>query len=80
MQAHLTQVGQMPIEMAKLARFVVMKCSAFGNLVEKEKTNVSPRSRKLFTLSGIYHALLALFEGREITKHEEVAEEAVAEV
>jgi len=65
-------------EMAKLARLVVMKCSAFGNLVEMEKTNLSRRSRKLFTLSAIYHGLATLFQGEDSKSHEEVAPLAIA--
>ena len=65
-------------EVAKLARLVVVKCDAFANLVEKEKTNLAPRSRKLFTLSGIYHALSALLEGQDVSDHEEVAPMVIA--
>lgn len=64
-------------EMAKLARLVVMKCSAFGNLVEMEKTNLSRRSRKLFTLSAIYHGLATLFQGGDLESHEELAPLAI---
>jgi len=65
-------------EVAKLARLISVKCSSFTDLVEKEKTNLAPRSRKLFTLSGIYHALCALLDGQVISNHEEVAPMVIA--
>lgn len=41
---------------ARLAKLVVFKSPVFKDLVEKEKSTLSPRSRKLFTLSAIYSA------------------------
>lgn len=43
-------------EGAKLARMIVMKSEFFRNLVDMEKSSLSPRSRKLFTLSAFYNA------------------------
>lgn len=45
---------------AQLAKLVVYKSKAFSGLVEMEKTNLSTRSRKLFTLSAIYQGNAAL--------------------
>jgi DNA sulfur modification protein DndB len=43
-------------EGAKLARMIVMNSGFFHNLVDMEKSSLSPRSRKLFTLSAFYNA------------------------
>ena len=43
-------------DMAKLVRIVVLKSGFFKDLVEMERSSLSPRSRKLFTLSALYHA------------------------
>lgn len=50
---------------AKLAKLVVLKSPVFRDVVEMERSTLSARSRKLFTLSAIYTAtseLLANFE------------------
>ncbi|MDT0634880.1 DNA sulfur modification protein DndB [Spectribacter hydrogenoxidans] len=52
--------------MSQLTRLVVLKSDYFKDLVEMEKTSLSPRSRKLFTLSAIYGATDALLEGRDL--------------
>jgi len=41
---------------AKLARMIVMNSEFFRNLVDMEKSSLSPRSRKLFTLSAFFSA------------------------
>jgi DNA sulfur modification protein DndB len=41
---------------ARLAKLVVFRCSAFQGLVELEKSTLSPRSARLFTLSAIASA------------------------
>jgi DNA sulfur modification protein DndB len=46
--------------MAKLAKLVVLRSSVFRDVVEMERTTLSVRSRKLFTLSAIYTATSAL--------------------
>jgi DNA sulfur modification protein DndB len=46
--------------MAELARLIVLKSSLFCDVVEMEKSNLSLRSRKLFTLSAIYSATTSL--------------------
>ena len=50
----------------KITKMVVFKSRIFGDLVEMEKSALSPRSRKLFTLSAIHSANTALLKGREI--------------
>ena len=42
--------------MSKLTRDVIDRVSVFRDMVEKEKTSISNRSNKLFTLSGIHQA------------------------
>lgn len=46
--------------MAKVAKHVAMESDAFRDVVEMEKTTLSARSRKLFTLSAIYSACSSL--------------------
>lgn len=46
--------------MALVAKIVAMKADAFQGVVEMEKSTLSMRSRKLFTLSAIYSATKAL--------------------
>jgi DNA sulfur modification protein DndB len=46
--------------MAKVARAVAQRSEAFRDLVEMERSTLSPRSRKLFTLSAIHTATDAL--------------------
>ncbi|MCW8828101.1 MAG: DNA sulfur modification protein DndB [Gammaproteobacteria bacterium] len=45
---------------AQLAKLVVFNSKVFNGLVEMEKSTLSTRSRKLFTLSAIYQANTAL--------------------
>lgn len=47
-------------DMAKLSKLVVLKSSVFRDVVDMERSTLSPRSRKLFTLSAIYTATSAL--------------------
>lgn len=51
--------------LSRLTREVADKVSVFGDLVEKEKTTISNRSTKLFTLSGVYQATKILLGKRE---------------
>ncbi len=60
-------------EHAQLAKLVVLKSQAFKNVVEMEKTTLSPRARKLFTLSAIYTGNSALLGDREFNSIEEAA-------
>ena len=48
--------------LAELARFVMLNVPIFKNLTEKERTSISNRSPKLFTLSSIYQATQALLK------------------
>jgi DNA sulfur modification protein DndB len=50
-------------EAAELARLVVLRSPVFRNVVEMERSTLSIRSRKLFTLSAIYTATSALTAG-----------------
>jgi len=50
---------------AMLTKRLVLECPVFRNLVEMERTTLSPRSRRLFTLSAVHAATRALFSGRE---------------
>jgi DNA sulfur modification protein DndB len=53
--------------LAQLARLVVARSNAFHGLVEMERSTLSERSRKLFTLSAIHAGNAALVGDREIT-------------
>ncbi len=48
-----------------VVRLVVLKSQFFRGLVETERSNLSPRSGKLFTLSALYNATQSLFAGLE---------------
>jgi DNA sulfur modification protein DndB len=54
-------------ELSQLTRLLVLKCPVFRNFVEMESSNLSARSRKLFTLSALYSAMSALLQGVELT-------------
>ena len=58
---------------AELARYLAQKCSVFKGITEMEKSTISNRSTKLFTLSSIKHASRALLrkQAREPVKEEE---------
>jgi len=58
---------------AELARYLAQKCSVFKGMTEMEKSTISNRSTKLFTLSSIKHASRALLrkQAREMVKDEE---------
>jgi DNA sulfur modification protein DndB len=55
----------------KLTKLVVMKSTVFRDVVEMERSNLSLRSRKLFTLSSIYTANLALLSDRLVSSPED---------
>lgn len=50
---------------AKLARNIALRSPLFRDVVEMERSTLSARSRKLFTLSAIHTATNALFAGNE---------------
>lgn len=58
---------------AKLAKLIVLKSDFFRDLVELAKSTLSPRSRKLFTLSAIYTATTDLLDQIELDGREEAA-------
>ena len=49
-------------QLAILARYLMTEVPVFKDLTEKEKTSISNRSPKLFTLSGIYQATKYLLQ------------------
>jgi DNA sulfur modification protein DndB len=49
-------------EHAQLMKLVVLKSELFRDLVEMEKSSLSARSRKLFTLSALYNATESLLQ------------------
>ena len=51
---------------AALTRLLVMKSPFFRDIVEMERSTLSPRSRKLFTLSALYSATSTLLEEIEL--------------
>lgn len=63
---------------AQLAKLVVFKSQTFNGLVEMEKTSLSTRSRKLFTLSAIYQGNAALL-GDQVFESVDQAAEVCAE-
>jgi len=54
--------------LSSLACEIVEKIPVFRNLTEMEKTSISNRSTKLFTLSGIYQGTLCLLRKTEKSK------------
>ena len=59
--------------MAQLVRLVVLRSAIFKDLVEMERTSLSARSRKLFTLSAIYSATSALLDGLKFENQDAAA-------
>jgi DNA sulfur modification protein DndB len=57
-------------EMSAVTRLVVFRSSFYSDLTETETSNLSTRSRKLFTLSALYTGNKALLEGIETTSLE----------
>lgn len=62
---------------AQLTKALIGKSPAFRDLVELEKTSLAPRSRRLFTLSALYHATAELLTSMEGEPHK-LAELAVS--
>jgi len=63
---------------AKLAKLVVFRSQFFKDIVETERSTLSARSRKLFTLSAIYTATTALLAGLKETSTDRKAELATS--
>lgn len=53
-------------EFSRLVKEVVDRVEVFGDLVDKEHTTISNRSKALFTLSAIYHGTEALLNGLDL--------------
>ena len=64
-------------DMAKLTRMIVLKSEFFKDLVEMERSSLSPRSRKLFTLSSLYHATSELLGGSSFENVTAAADQAI---
>jgi len=64
-------------ESAKLSKLMALKSVAFKDVVEMDKSTLSPRSRKLFTLSAIHTATVVLLNGIETESDEEKASLAI---
>lgn len=65
-------------ETAKLAKELIARSAVFRDVVELEKTNLAPRSKKLFTLSALYHATQDLVGSEENGTPESAAQLALA--
>ncbi len=61
-------------DMSQIAKLVSLKSTAFKDLVETERSTLSERSRKLFTLSAIHSACSALLEDEEYSDVNHAAE------
>lgn len=60
-------------EAARLAKSLIAGSDIFRDVVELEKTSLAPRSRRLFTLSAIYHATNELLTGMPETTPDDAA-------
>lgn len=60
-------------DIARLTRLMVAQSAIFRDVVETEKSTLSSRSRKLFTLSALYGATTALLKGCEESFDEQLA-------
>lgn len=58
---------------AQLAKLIVLKSDFFRDIVELERSTLSPRSRKLFTLSAIYTATSDLLDKLDLPNREAAA-------
>lgn len=59
--------------LAQLSKLVVLRSGFFKDIVEMERSTLSPRSRKLFTLSALYHANAALLDHLELPDQDAAA-------
>ena len=58
---------------AAIVRLMVLHSEFFKGLVEMERSALSPRSRKLFTLSAIYHATKTLLADSDFKTRDDAA-------
>jgi DNA sulfur modification protein DndB len=65
-------------EISAITRLVVFRSTFFSDLTETETSNLSTRSRKLFTLSAVYTANKALLDGIDPTSLERRVDRAAA--
>jgi DNA sulfur modification protein DndB len=65
-------------ETAKIGKLTALTCSPLKGLVEFERTSLSERSRKLFTLSSLSSATQELLAGAEFNNIDEAVEQAGA--
>jgi DNA sulfur modification protein DndB len=61
-----------------VTKALIQRVQIFKDLTEKQRSTLSNRSLKLFTLSGIYHATQVLLADNEETPHEQRVEIAAA--
>lgn len=61
-----------------IARLVVINSDFYRSVVEMERSTLSPRSRKLFTLSALYGATQSLLTGMQFADVSEAADAARA--
>lgn len=62
---------------AQLTKALIAKSSVFRDVVELEKTSLATRSRRLFTLSALYHATSELLADWDEGEPQELAERAL---
>lgn len=62
---------------ALLTKALIARSPVFRDVVELEKTSLAPRSRRLFTLSALYHATGELLAGIENRPSQDLAELAI---
>lgn len=60
-------------DMSQIARLVALTSKAFKGLVDMEKSTLSERSRKLFTLSAVYTSCQALLDPKVYDNQEEAS-------
>ena len=63
---------------AQLTKALIARSPVFRDVVELEKTSLATRSRRLFTLSALYHATGELLAGIEDADPQELAEVALS--
>lgn len=64
-------------DLSKIARLVALRSAAFKDVVEMERSTLSERSRKLFTLSAIYSGNAALLENGELPDFEHASKRCI---
>ena len=62
---------------AHIAKGVTERVAVFNGLTETERSTISNRSLKLFTLSGVYHATQTLLQGHDLPSPEKQLETAI---